>query len=124
MEIIKNKQGNNELGKENMNDTNKEDEEEIYNLIKSSALLKGLEYNERIIEPIGNWTYPEKYNKLSKTQIDEIRKTYKIDIDGEDIPPSINNFKNMKLPKSIIHGLLKKKIDYPTPIQMQGLPVV
>jgi len=124
MEIIKNKQGNNELGKENMNDTNKEDEEEIYNLIKSSALLKGLEYDERIIEPIANWTYPEKYNKLSKTQIDEIRKTYKIDIDGEDIPPSINNFKNMKLPKSLIHGLLKKKIDYPTPIQMQGLPVV
>ena len=124
MEIIKNKQGNNELGKENMNDTNKEDEEEIYNLIKSSALLRGLEYNERIIEPIANWTYPEKYNKLSKTQIDEIRKTYKIDIDGEDIPPSINNFKNMKLPKSLIHGLLKKKIDYPTPIQMQGLPVV
>jgi len=107
-----------------MNDTNKEDEEEIYNLIKSSALLRGLEYNERIIEPIANWTYPEKYNKLSKTQIDEIRKTYKIDIDGEDIPPSINNFKNMKLPKSLIHGLLKKKIDYPTPIQMQGLPVV
>jgi len=124
MEIIKNKLGNNELGKENMNDTNKEDEEEIYNLIKSSALLRGLEYNERIIEPIANWTYPEKYNKLSKTQIDEIRKTYKIDIDGEDIPPSINNFKNMKLPKSLIHGLLKKKIDYPTPIQMQGLPVV
>ena len=101
-----------------------EDEEEIYDLIKSSALLKGLEYNEREIEPIGNWKFPEKYKKLSTTQILEIRKTYKIDIDGDDIPSPINNFCSMKFPKSIISGLVKKKIVYPTPIQMQGLPVV
>lgn len=124
MEIVKNRNGDNELTIKNINDANKEDEEEIYDLIRSSALLKGLEYNEREIEPIGNWTFPHKYNKISKTQLDEIRKTYKIVVDGDEIPPPINNFTSMKLPKPIIHGLLKKKIDYPTPIQMQGLPVV
>lgn len=124
MEIMKNKDTLKEIGKENTDDNNNEDEEEIYNLIKSSALLKGLEYDEREIEPIAGWTFPQKYNKLSEAQINEIRKTYKIDIDGEDIPPPINNFKSMKMPKPIILGLLKKKIDYPTPIQMQGLPVV
>jgi ATP-dependent RNA helicase DDX41 len=100
------------------------EEEEIYDLIKSSALLKGLEYNEREIESIANWKFPEKYNKLTNSQLQEIRKTYKIDVDGDDIPPPINNFRSMKFPKSIIQGLLKKKIDFPTPIQMQGLPVV
>ncbi len=124
MEIVNRSNGKNELGKKNISDTNKEDEEEIYDLIKSSALLKGLEYNEREIESIANWTFPEKYNKLTKTQLNEIRKTYKIDIDGDEVPPPINNFKCMKMPKSIINGLFKKKIDYPTPIQMQGLPVV
>lgn len=123
MEIAKNK-NENELKQKIINDTNQEDEEEIYDLIKSSALLKGLEYNEREIEPIAYWKFPEKYNKLSKIQLDEIRKTYKIDVDGEDIPPPINNFQSMKLPKPTIEGLLHKNIDYPTPIQMQGLPVV
>ena len=42
-----------------------EEEDEIYNLIKSSALLKGLEYNEREIEAIGNWTFPKKYKMIS-----------------------------------------------------------
>ena len=122
MEIHKNKV--NEKNNKNNNDTNQEDEEEIYDLIKSSALLKGLEYNEREIESIANWKFPEKYKKLTKFQLEEIRKTYKIDIDGDDIPPPINNFKSMKLPTPIINALLKKKINYPTPIQMQGLPVV
>jgi len=106
------------------NKFNQEEEEEIYDLIKSSALLKGLEYNEREIESIANWKFPEKYNILTKIQLEEIRKTYKIDVDGEEILPPINNFKSMKLPKSLIQGLNKKNIDYPTPIQMQGLPVV
>ena len=124
MEIVKNRNGEKEHGNKNVYDTNKEEEKEIYDLIKSSALLKGLEYNEREIEPIANWNFPEKYNKLSKTQLIEIRKTYKIVIEGDEIPPPINNFRSMKLPKPIINGLLKKEIDYPTPIQMQGLPVV
>jgi len=123
MEIAKNK-NENELKQKIFNDTNQEDEEEIYDLIKSSALLKGLEYNEREIEAIAYWKFPEKYNKLSKSQLEEIRKTYKIDVDGQDIPAPISNFESMKFPKPIIHGLLNKDIDYPTPIQMQGLPVV
>lgn len=108
----------------NKNDLNSEEEEEIYDLIKSSALLKGLEYNERIIESLAGWKFPEKYNKLTSEQIKEIRKTYKIDIDGEDVPPPINNFKSMKFSKAILNALNKKKIEYPTPIQMQGLPVM
>ena len=101
-----------------------EEEDEIYNLIKSSALLKGLEYNEREIESIGNWRFPKEYKNLTNNQLNEIRKAYKIEIDGEDIPFPINNFSGMKLPNSILNALKKKNIFHPTPIQMQGIPVV
>ena len=45
-------------------------------------------------------------------------------VEGEELPPPIKTFKEMKFPKSILHGLKKKNIVTPTPIQIQGLPTV
>jgi len=103
-------------------------EEEITQLIKSSALLVGLEnsmkYIERKIRPIAGWKFPKSFTKLNVSQVKEIRKIYKIEVDGEDVPIPINNFNSMKFPKPILKALRKKKIFFPTPMQLQGLPVV
>jgi ATP-dependent RNA helicase DDX41 len=46
-----------------------------------------------------------------------------IEAEGEDIPPPIKTFVEMKFPKPILRALRKRGIKRPTPIQMQGLPV-
>ncbi|KEG03739.1 RNA helicase, putative [Plasmodium vinckei vinckei] len=70
------------------------------------------------------WTLPSKYKKMSKEYVDKIRKIFYIDVSGNDVPPPIKNFKDMKFPKAILKGLKKKKINKPTQIQMQGLPSI
>lgn len=110
------------------------EEQEINNLIKSSALLMGLEhakekvneylgkeYQRRKPKPIAGWTIPKFYKGID---LSEIRKAFKMDVDGEEVPPMIDSFKAMKFPVPIIKGLQQKNIKFPTPIQMQGLPAV
>ncbi|CAD2088933.1 RNA helicase, putative [Plasmodium vinckei lentum] len=70
------------------------------------------------------WTLPSKYKKMPKEYVDKIRKVFYIDVSGNDVPPPIKNFKDMKFPKAILKGLKKKKINKPTQIQMQGLPPI
>ncbi|CAD2110540.1 hypothetical protein YYG_02151 [Plasmodium vinckei petteri] len=70
------------------------------------------------------WTLPSKYKKMPKEYVDKIRKVFYIDVSGNDVPPPIKNFKDMKFPKAILKGLKKKKINKPTQIQMQGLPSI
>ena len=103
-------------------------EEELNELILSSALLSGLSFthrnNEHRIKPIGGWKCPHAFNNLSKEQVEKIRDLYQIKVDGEDIPVPISDFKSMKFPMPILTCLLKNKIISPTPIQMQGIPIV
>lgn len=54
----------------------------------------------------------------------EIRKRLMIDVDGEDVAPPLERFIDMKLPKPIIQYLTSKNIVKPSPIQIQGLPVI
>ncbi|CRH00387.1 RNA helicase 1, putative [Plasmodium relictum] len=82
---------------------------------------KGIVYKENF-KTI--WTLPKKYKKLKKKYIDKIRNIFYIDVSGNDIPPPIKNFKDMKFPKAILKALKKKKINRPTQIQMQGLPSI
>ncbi|KAG2292355.1 hypothetical protein Bca52824_039024 [Brassica carinata] len=50
---------------------------------------------------------------MSSKQIDLTRKQFHIIVSGEDIPPPIKNFNDMNIPRV-----------KPTPIQVQGLPVI
>ncbi|KAE8710950.1 DEAD-box ATP-dependent RNA helicase 35B [Hibiscus syriacus] len=43
---------------------------------------------------------------------------------GEEIPPPIKNFKDMNFPDPMLKKLKAKGIVQPTPIQVQGLPVI
>ena len=102
------------------------DENEIFNIIKSSALLSGLESinTSRTIKSIGKWSFPLKYKKLNEKQINEIRNNFQIEIDGEDLQPPISTFEAMRFPEAILKALHKMEIDYPSPIQMQGIPTM
>lgn len=44
-------------------------------------------------------------------------------MDGEDIPPPIASFVDMKIPDVMLKYLKSKRIVDPTPIQLQGMPV-
>jgi hypothetical protein len=54
----------------------------------------------------------------------QIRKKWHIIVEGENAPPPIKKFKDMRFPPSIMTALALKKITKPTPIQIQGIPVV
>lgn len=53
-----------------------------------------------------------------------VRMQLRILVEGEDVPPPLKSFAEMKFHKSIIEGLKQKNITKPTPIQIQGIPTV
>ena len=63
---------------------------------------------------------------LSKPEEDHEanRKKWGIILEGDDCPPPIKNFKDMKIPACIVEKLAMKHITKPTPIQIQGLPAL
>ena len=61
---------------------------------------------------------------MTKEDCEEIRDKWHIIVEGVDIPPPIRTFKEMKFPGPILNELERKGIARPTPIQIQGLPVI
>ena len=53
----------------------------------------------------------------------KFRKKKGIQVEGENVPPSLGSFAEMKFPPCILKALKKKNIVIPTVIQMQGIPV-
>ncbi|KAH7527874.1 hypothetical protein FEM48_Zijuj05G0012800 [Ziziphus jujuba var. spinosa] len=90
-------------------------------LMSVRELAKGITYSEPL--PTG-WKPPLPIRRMSRKQCDLIRKQWHIIVDGDDIPPPIKNFKDMRFPEPILKMLKAKGIVQPTPIQVQGLPVV
>eukprot|EP01069_Polyplicarium_translucidae_P002196 Polyplicarium_translucidae@DN1950_c0_g1_i1.p1 len=90
-------------------------------LLSVRERAKGIVYTERITT---SWEIPAKYASMPQAQIDELRDRYVIDINGEDTPPPISSFRDMRLPPAVLKGLGKKGIAVPTQIQMQGIPAV
>ncbi|KAK1313235.1 DEAD-box ATP-dependent RNA helicase 35 [Acorus calamus] len=90
-------------------------------LMSVRELAKGITYTDPI--PTG-WKPPLSVRRLSQKARDAIRKQWHILVEGEDVPPPIKNFKDMRFPESILKKLKSKGIERPTPIQVQGLPVI
>jgi ATP-dependent RNA helicase DDX41 len=61
---------------------------------------------------------------MTETQIENMRRKYRIEVSGEDIPAPIPSFRCMRFPKPILRALRSKEIKKPTPIQIQALPVI
>jgi ATP-dependent RNA helicase DDX41 len=76
-------------------------------------------------EPIKtSWTCPKRIADLPEESHAVIRTKWHILVDGEDCPPPIKSFKDMKIPTPIINQMTLKNIARPTPIQVQGIPAL
>ncbi|KAH0938742.1 hypothetical protein HID58_006203 [Brassica napus] len=90
-------------------------------LMSVRELAKGITYTEPLLT---GWKPPLHVRKMSRKQMDLIRKQRHIIVSGEEIPPPIKNFKEMKFPRAVLDTLKEKGIVQPTPIQVQGLHVI
>lgn len=90
-------------------------------LMSVRELAKGITYTDPI--PTG-WKPPTAIRRMSARQADAIRRQWHILVEGDEIPPPIKNFKDMRLPDPILKKLKEKGIVQPTPIQVQGLPLI
>ncbi|XVF74777.1 hypothetical protein PTKIN_Ptkin13bG0138900 [Pterospermum kingtungense] len=90
-------------------------------LMSVRELAKGITYTEPLFT---GWKPPLHIRRMSTKDRDLIRKQWHIIVDGEDIPPPIKNFRDMKFPKPILKKLKAMGVMQPTPIQVQGLPVI
>lgn len=60
---------------------------------------------------------------IPETQMDRIRKSLKIIVEGSNIPPLALKFKDMRIPEALCEYLEKfRRISDPSLIQMQGIP--
>jgi ATP-dependent RNA helicase DDX41 len=89
----------------------KEEEKILASVAESKALLsftelaKGIQY----IDPIKtNWRVPRCVSSLPPERHEEVRRLTGISIEGENVPPPIVSFKDMKLPKCVLHALKEK----------------
>lgn len=105
----------------------KEEEKILESVAETKALMgvaelaKGIQYED----PIKTSWKPPRYVLAKPPYVhDAIRHRLKILAEGEDIPPPLKTFKDMKFPKSILTALDRKGIKKPTPIQVQGIPTI
>lgn len=89
----------------------KEEEKILASVAETKALLsfteiaKGIQY----MDPIKtSWRVPRCISSLPVERHEEVRRLTGISIDGEDVPPPISSFKDMKLPKCVLHALKSK----------------
>ncbi|CAG8502723.1 2765_t:CDS:10 [Funneliformis caledonium] len=90
-------------------------------LASDRELAKGIIYTEPMKT---TWHTPRHIRERPQSVHDAIRQRYHILVEGEDVPPPIKHFRDMKFPSAMLKYLKSKKIHRPTPIQVQGLPVV
>lgn len=92
------------------------------NALQSNAeIAQGFRYSESLKT---SWTAPKYILDQDEEYHNNVRRKWNIIIDGEDCPPPIKSFKEMKLPNCILDALKAKNIAKPTPIQVQGLPAL
>lgn len=89
-------------------------------LAGADELAKGIKYTDVLKT---SWTPPSFIRNRTEQEHERTREQHHILAEGLSIPPPVPKFRDMKLPKPILDYLKGKKIQSPTPIQMQGLPV-
>lgn len=83
-------------------------------------LAKGIKYSKPLET---SWTPPKHIRDLSDEDATNRRKKMQILVEGEDIPPPIRTFREMRFPPALLKYLQTMGIKKPTEIQAQGLPV-
>ncbi|XP_059471882.1 ATP-dependent RNA helicase abstrakt [Neocloeon triangulifer] len=90
-------------------------------LMGVAELAKGIQYEDPIKT---SWKAPRYILAKSPAYFERLRRKWRILVEGEDIPPPVKTFREMKFPKAVLAALDEKKIIKPTPIQVQGIPTV
>ncbi|KAG7086704.1 hypothetical protein E1B28_002640 [Marasmius oreades] len=88
-------------------------------LASDMELAKGIQYTDSLKT---SWRPPKYVRERTEEQHRKLRERYHILVEGEDVPPPIEHFRDMKIPESILQHLSSKRITNPTPIQLQGIP--
>ncbi len=109
-------------------DKQRQEEEKILHSIQETRALmsvgelaKGVVYTEPLKT---GWRPPRYIREAPESKHERIRNKWHILTEGENIPPPVKTFPEMKLPRPIIDALKKKGITQPTPIQIQGIPAM
>lgn len=105
----------------------KEEEKILESVAERKALMAASELAKAIVyeDPIKTSWKPPRYVLLQSNQKqEELRTKLRILVEGEEVPPPVKTFKEMKFPKPILHALDKRGIKKPTPIQIQGIPTI
>ncbi|KAH9483808.1 DEAD-box ATP-dependent RNA helicase 35 [Psilocybe cubensis] len=89
-------------------------------LASDMELAQGIQYTEPLKT---SWRPPRYVRERSPEQDQKLREKYHIVVEGDDIPPPIEHFQDMKIPDPILEYLRSNRIVSPTPIQLQGIPV-
>ena len=89
-------------------------------LMTDQELAKGVVYTEAIKT---SWRPPRHIREMDEKACDAVREKWHIVVEGDNLPPPIKSFVDMRFPPPIIEQLRAKGITRPTPIQIQGLPV-
>ncbi|CAN6237145.1 unnamed protein product [Urochloa humidicola] len=105
-----------------------QEKEVIENLSSDSKSLRSVhEIAKGIIytEPIRTgWKPPLRLRRMPLAKANELRRKWHIIVDGDDVPPPARDFRDLRLPEPMLRKLRERGIVQPTPIQVQGLPVV
>ncbi|XP_076165295.1 ATP-dependent RNA helicase abstrakt isoform X2 [Ptiloglossa arizonensis] len=105
----------------------KEEEKILESVAENKALMgvaelaKGIQYEDPIKT---SWRPPRAVLALGEARHERIRRKLRILVEGDDVPPPLKSFKEMKFHRGILSGLEQKGIVKPTPIQVQGIPTV
>ena len=97
------------------------------NQVQTNALQSSEEIatgQRRTESLVTSWTPPGYIRDRSEAENDSIRSKWHILIEGEQCPPPIKAFNEMKLPSCVLDALKRKNILRPTPIQVQGIPAL
>lgn len=90
-------------------------------LMSVGELAKGVTYTDSLRT---GWRPPRYIREAPETRSQRICKKWHILTEGEDVPPPIKTFREMKFPQALLESLKKKGITKPTAIQVQGLPTM
>ncbi|KZO95875.1 DEAD-domain-containing protein [Calocera viscosa TUFC12733] len=103
-----------------------EKEDEIFKAIQNRKKLmsdRELAKDVHYAEPLKtSWRPPRWVREQSEKDHDRLRDKYHIMVEGDDLPPPIESFADMRIPTLLLKNFKSKGIKKPTPIQVQGLP--
>ncbi|KAL1683440.1 P-loop containing nucleoside triphosphate hydrolase protein [Schizophyllum commune] len=88
-------------------------------LASDMELAKGIQYTEPLKS---SWRPPHYIRDRTEEENERVRQKHHILVEGKDIPPPVEHFEDMKIPRGILDYLKSKRIIDPTPIQIQGIP--